>query len=173
MHLPRIAGLLAFACLLLAGGCSTWGTSGANAVKDEHRPVRPRLSVAEVKKLAAARAQKNGFSEQASAPWQITLDVQDSGLRWCALLPRFGQGNPFWLLIDDATGAAEFVTPEIHIEQNEIPGADWLSQVYNGLRAAKYPILLETLMRDAHCTSAQFSMGGSELDGLLEFAWDR
>lgn len=137
----------------------------------ESRPVSTRLSVDQVKQLAAARAQANGFTMPHDTPWATSLAVEKTGYVWAAhaVGPRL---QPFWIQIDDASSKAEFVMPTIHVEQKFPPGADWLIKVDKALREAKYPIPLEELMRTAHFADAIPMGGGGTRDGraYLEYS---
>lgn len=134
----------------------------------------PRLSLERVREIAVARTRANGFDVKVSDPWTFALQFNDNERIWAAILWLPGK-TPFQLYINDATGEASFLAPEIHPDQRFAVGPDWLESVADVLSRTRYPIDLEEFMRAAHFAGAEFTMGGTTADGrpFLDYAMRR
>lgn len=146
--------------LALAGGCSS-----TSSLPNFEKPVVSRLTPQAVKQIATARAAQNGFRLNNADSWQVTLSVGDQGLKWIALSYPTPGSPAAWVEINDATSQAEFVAPEIRIEQKFAEDSDWLVQIDDALRKTTFPIEMEAFMRAAHFAGASLSGGGGTPDG--------
>lgn len=164
-----IAALLA----MILGGCAS---SPAPASKVSPVSTTPHLSLDRVKEIAVARTRANGFTTEVTDPWSLALQFNGNERIWVALLFQPGKSvPPFEVYVNDATGEANFLSPEVHGEQHFAADADWLEKIAGALAQVHYPIDLDDLIRTGHFAGAECSMGGSTPDGrlFLEYALRR
>ncbi len=158
----KVLTLLLFASLL--AGCATAFKPGA----DNDGVLVSRLTQAQVREIAAARARENGLQVDASMPWSLSLSTAKRPYVWTAMLMEAGRPPPgYWLLIDDETGKADFVFPMITRLPEPPGGSDWLFKVREAMKHVKYPLRLEDFLRQVHATGIQSNSGGSTSDGRM------
>ncbi|MCF3648719.1 hypothetical protein [Synoicihabitans lomoniglobus] len=108
--IPRCLGLL-FIGVILQTGCSTVTIDAA----ETDQWVSPQLSLSWVKKTAKDQIVAHGFDVPNEVEWWITLQVRDTGLVWSVMTVDQGRAARYWVLINDATGDAEFLQPTLPV----------------------------------------------------------
>lgn len=150
--LSRLAGCVSLMlALFLNAGCVSESS--------EPKPPGARLTPSQVKHIVAKRALANGWHVEASEPWDLTFQLRGHERVWVAILKT--EDIDYWLLVDDATGSAEFMMPTLHPQEHpHPPGEDWLAKIDDGLARTKYPIGIEQLLRNLHLEGVTCDGGG-------------
>lgn len=128
-----------------------------------------RMTIAQVTERVQSESTARGYAIAPSKDWSYSLTQQEGRRTW-TIYPQARIASPSsWFIVDDQSGAVDFVAPMIMQPSTEaaITNNSSLSRVAKALDNLVYPLPLEEFLRRAQLFGLTAESGGSNNETLF------
>ena len=160
-----IAIILASTLTLLIAGCQLPDHAGVPEPVIDGR-LKSRLTIAEVTQCVQAAANARGYQISSRRIWDYSLGLREGRRVW-TVYPRDPNGTASsWCIVDDDSGAVDFVMPMLQPSTTASISDDRLARIARALGENSYPMSLEDFLKQAQLHGVEAAGGGRETDQL-------